>query len=361
MLVFSLFTALELSGQPQGAARDAAIGIAAVAVGCWALSHLAERRRWPQVARAALLGATAVAAGVLIDQAQLAIGLLATVGVIAGSELALPAALAVVVAGLASLGLTTLVTAMPAAYAWSGVTAALLGLLGGVSRANARRHERDVAEQALAEDRFELARERSEVLAERNRVARDIHDVLAHSLGALAVQLEAADALLEQGQAGQAGDLVRRSREMALTGLEEARRAVRALREEGPTSELAAELSALLRREPVGSGAGELRVAGRPRPLPPAASQALYRAAQEALANARKHAPGAPVDVCLEYGQNGTRLVVENGTHQGNGALAASGGGVGLAAMRERLALAGGSLEAGPAQGGGWRVEATVP
>ena len=145
-----------------------------------------------------------------------------------------------------------------------GGTAATLGaLLGGISRRQAQQH-------AEHETRMHLARE--------------LHDVLAHTLGALAVQLEAAEAVNEIGDPEQLAELLRRSRSLVSSGLDEAAEAVRALRDEPvPVAE---RIAALVE----GAGAS-LRVEGRPRPLPPQAGLALYRAAQEAITNAQKHAP----------------------------------------------------------------------
>ena len=133
-------------------------------------------------------------------------------------------------------------------------------------------------------------------LAERNRIGREIHDVLAHSLGALSVQLEAADALLESGPRP------RRGTPAATAGA--------SIRRRGPVRD------ARSRARPAGRAGGSDRTAdrlwqqptapispspGAARPLPSGVALALYRAAQEALSNARKHAPGASVSLCLTF------------------------------------------------------------
>jgi signal transduction histidine kinase len=104
-------------------------------------------------------------------------------------------------------------------------------------------------------------------------------------------------------------------------------------------------------------------VTGAHRRLAPDVELALYRAAQEALSNARKHAPGAGVSVHLDYGSAATALLVENGPCPDSRAaspLGATGGGFGLRGMRERIELLGGQLSAS-AQDSGWTVRATVP
>ena len=201
-------------------------------------------------------------------------------------------------------------------------------------------------------------------LAERGRIAREIHDVLAHSLAALTVQLEAADALLEAG--GEAGvakahNYVQKSRRIAREGLVETRRAIAALREDAPPlPELLYALADAYRGDT--DAEAEVKVEGLPRPLQADAGLTVYRAAQESLTNVRKHAPGAPVRLRLTFGEEEITLTVANGAAtEPTGALADSGGGYGLAGLKERAELIGGSLEAGPhAEPGlttpGWRV-----
>jgi signal transduction histidine kinase len=201
-------------------------------------------------------------------------------------------------------------------------------------------------------------------LAERGRIAREIHDVLAHSLAALTVQLEAADALLEAG--GEAGvlkahDYVQKSRRIAREGLVETRRAIAALREDAPPlPELLYALADAYRGDT--DVEAEVRVEGLPRPLKADAGLTVYRTAQESLTNVRKHAPGAPVKLRLGFGEEEITLTIANGAAtEPPSALADSGGGYGLAGLKERAELIGGSLEAGPycepdLTAPGWRV-----
>jgi len=200
---------------------------------------------------------------------------------------------------------------------------------------------------------------RTQVLGERARIAREIHDILAHTLGSLFVQLDAAEALLcEGGDAGRGRHLVGEARRLAAEGLEETRRAIAAIR--GPVA-LPESLAALTR----GDGQVSQRVSGTPRQLRPDAGLALYRTAQEALANARKHAPGAPVAVTLAFEDETAVLRVTNTVPTGlpdrrPSTLAATGGGYGLYGLKERAELLGGTLSAGPT-GDGWVVELRVP
>ena len=208
------------------------------------------------------------------------------------------------------------------------------------------------AEQLLAEtERANHEQAHAAALAERSRIAREIHDVLAHSLAALTVQLEAADALLEAGGekgVAKAHDYVAKSRRIAREGLIETRRAIAALREDAPP--LPELLHALADAYEGDTGADtEVKISGLPRPLAADAGLTVYRAAQESLTNVRKHAPGAPVRIRLVFGDERVELSVANGAPTAPPtALAESGGGYGLSGLKERAELIGGTLEAGP-------------
>jgi signal transduction histidine kinase len=244
-------------------------------------------------------------------------------------------------------------------------TLLLIAGLGGLSRRQYRVSE--ARARALLEERAQVAG-----LTERSRIARDLHDVLAHSLGGLVVQLEAVDALLEAGRVGDARDRVRGARSLAVTGLDEARRAVNALRE--PEEPLSATVAALAgtHREIGGHvavrGDADRGVLGRDGQV------AVRRAVQELLTNARRHAPGAPTTLDLDW--DGDMLTITASTPAGHLpapagpapagpapagpapasapvgpasgdrslAVPASGGGHGLAGMRERVIEAGGTM-----------------
>jgi signal transduction histidine kinase len=202
-------------------------------------------------------------------------------------------------------------------------------------------------------------RKRAAALAERTRIAREIHDILAHSLGDLAIQLEVADALLtDGGDRTGALDRVRRAHRLAAAGLVETRRAVHALHSDTPP--LPDALAVMVGAYREADSDVSLEVTGSPRPLPAAAGLALVRAAQEALVNAHKHAAGSPVTVLLDYGPEHTLLTVRDGAGDAAAPGDGTSGGLGLAGMRERLRLVGGSLTAGPLAGG-WTVRAEVP
>ena len=209
--------------------------------------------------------------------------------------------------------------------------------------------------------RTESESRRAATLDERTRIAREIHDVLAHALGGLTVQLEATELLLaEHGDVDEALERIRACQRTAREGLQEARRAVAALRSDTPP--LPESLEELLESHREQGARGELVVEGTPRALPPEAALALMRTVQEALTNARRHAPGSSVRVRLSFESERTYVTVANGAPRRSPVAVGAGqtGGYGLTGMRERLELAGGELVAGPA-GNGWSVHAEVP
>ncbi|MCO5970760.1 sensor histidine kinase [Actinoallomurus soli] len=222
----------------------------------------------------------------------------------------------------------------------------LVGLFASLRAARAQEAARRTEQQNL-------------VLAERAHIAREIHDILAHSLSAQLVHLEGARLLIVNGRSEEALDRVERARGLARSGLEETRRALATLRGDiPPTGEVLRELADEHRA--IAEVRCEVTIAGEPRELEPKAGLAIIRTAQEALTNARKHAPGADVAVDLRYLDRWCELEVRDTGGTGPGPLAATGGGYGLVGMRERAELIGGTLEAGP-QEKGFRVLLRVP
>jgi signal transduction histidine kinase len=202
------------------------------------------------------------------------------------------------------------------------------------------------------------AQAQAAALGERQRLAREMHDVLAHSLSGLVLNLEGARLLAARDHGEPAvADAIERAHRLARTGLEEARRAIGMLRDDelpGPhkLATLAAEF------ETDSGTACRFSVTGDERELGTDGGLTLYRVAQEALTNIRKHTRAERVEVGLSYEAAGTRLVVEDfGTHD---AAPGDGTGYGLTGMRERAELLGGTLTAGPTAHG-FRVEVWVP
>ncbi len=253
-----------------------------------------------------------------------------------------------------------------------------VGLLSGFNRRAYRvRAEQNKALLAQAE-RLRAEQRRVAVLDERTRIAREIHDVLAHSLGALGIQIQAARALLTDHQdTDRAVEVLTTAQRIASDGLTETRRAVHALRTDTPP--LADELARMAATHEQRHGSTvTLTVAGGATALPPDQALALVRTAQESLTNAAKHAPHRPVTVDLRYGDQDVTLTLTNPLGRGapppddpprDGAAPAGPGGTGfttvdggygLTGMRERLLLLDGTLTAGPVDGR-WQVTARVP
>ncbi|MCX5386132.1 sensor histidine kinase [Streptomyces sp. NBC_00083] len=239
----------------------------------------------------------------------------------------------------------------------TAVTAAGLGLAGYVLRLDAE--ARGNAQRLLNQERAARAAEaESAALDERARIAREIHDVLAHSLSAQLVHLEAARLLIEREPPGEFREKILErvvaARGMAREGLAETRQALSALR--GEMTPVEDFLHTLIEGAGGGTGLGAgsaVQVTGERRALPAEASGAVRRVVQEALTNVRKHAPGAAVAVRLAYLPDEVALEVrDSGGRKRSGELAVSGSGYGLLGMRERAELLGGTLEAGPNEEG---------
>ncbi|MGW7680087.1 sensor histidine kinase [Kribbella sp. NPDC054772] len=230
---------------------------------------------------------------------------------------------------------------------WTAVLVAF-GLNRRQYEVQARQTEQLLEQTRLAQSEHT----RAAALEERGRIARDLHDVLAHSLGALSVQLEVAEALLEErGDTAGALERVRRSRRLAVQGLAESRNAVAALRADVAPALPEAIAALAEQHEKDHSTPVRLTVTGPVVKLESGVTVAVLGAVREALTNAAKHAPGQAVEMQLTY-QNGVRASVRN-----KGAT--DGEGFGLAGMRERLALVDGTLTAGP-DGDDWFVVAEV-
>lgn len=211
---------------------------------------------------------------------------------------------------------------------------------------------------AESAERAARAEARTAVLTERGRIARDVHDVLAHSLAGINMHLELADALMDTGDLEKVRAAHNKAQHLVRESLKQAQWTVHALRED--SLPLLESLTAMIES----SGHREvLTVTGAARELPAQVTQNVLRIAQEALTNAARHAPGAEIAVELTFDAASTSLAVRNGPATGE-ATAGVGSGMGLIGMRERVALLGGTLTAGPlTEGpdrGGWQVEAVI-
>jgi signal transduction histidine kinase len=225
---------------------------------------------------------------------------------------------------------------------------------------------RELTEKA---EREEHAREEEEARAtasERARVARELHDVLAHNLSVMVIQASAARRVLERDPeaAAEAARLIGRTGREAMTELRHVFGPVR--KEDGHALGSAPGLAHLDRLASRAHRAGlpvELRVEGTPLDLQPGADMAAYRVVQEALTNVLKHARGARATVTVRYEPGDVVLeVLDDGPGPaGSNGAGLDGGGHGLVGMRERVALYGGKLEAGRRPDGGFAVRARLP
>jgi signal transduction histidine kinase len=232
--------------------------------------------------------------------------------------------------------------------------AAAAGLYVGVRRASAVERER-------------LEREQETLLAERTaadervRIARELHDVVAHTLSLIVVQAEVLGTRVENEELR---TTVAQVAELGRAAMGELHRTLDLLRdgesraERGPQPSLG-DLGHLVEQTRKGGVAVEMAVFGRPRPLPAVVELSAFRIVQEALTNVRRHAAASRVEVRLRYGTEALEVSVENdGTDAEH---AESGEGHGLRGMRERATMLGGALSVGPLDEGGYRVTAILP
>jgi signal transduction histidine kinase len=243
-------------------------------------------------------------------------------------------------------------------------TCIVFSLIWTVAFALGRKFEEaDEAKRRAAEaEREREERARTAVTEERARIARELHDVVGHSVSVMTVQASAVRRLLrpEQKREREALLIVERTGREALA---EMRRMVGVLRrpEEGPALAPQPSLEHVERLVEQAREAGlsvELRVEGDPQPLPAGVDLTAYRLVQEGLTNALKHARAERAQVVVCYGDGDLEVTVSD---DGRGAGSGDGGGHGLVGMRERVAVFGGELEAGPRAEGGYRLRAKLP
>ena len=228
-------------------------------------------------------------------------------------------------------------------------------------------HELEERTVELEEARDEVAR--AAVVDERLRIARELHDVVAHSISVMTIQAGAARLLLDEGPE-RAEEPLLRVEETGRETLSEMRRLLGVLRQDEPNGKLEARpslehLDALLAQYREAGLPVELLVEGEERTLPQGLDLAAYRVVQEALTNTLKHAAGATAVVRVAYHRESLELTV---TDTGDGRAPAprpaprwERGGHGLVGMRERAEIYGGRLEAGPGPDGGFVVSARFP
>lgn len=327
----------------------------------FALAFTVVNLRWPRVAAGLLVASsTATACATAAEDDAAAPSLMCLTLFVLSSLVALKASEILTVAAVVTVIATVggYVGGHPTATLVGNALAVLAVLLFGLNR---RQHRVQVRQTEQLLEQTQLAQQavaRGAALEERARIAREIHDIQAHSLSALSLHLQAAaklmarpDLLTDPAMLGRLSSCVDRAATLAKDGLIETRRAVHALR--GDTVALPELLDSL-------ADDAVVRVSGTRRDLVPEATLTLYRTVQEGLTNARKHAPGAAVTVDVSYQEEDVTVTVTNGLPDGDTPLASAGAGYGLTGLRERAELAGGTLTAGPA-GTGWRLSVRIP
>jgi len=337
---------------------------------------IAIRRRWPRVAL--ILATALVLTGVALALASLgsATGLVVSAYTVATwypVRKSLPF-LALVAAAHAAGGILLTaaggsVNGLPTYWGAPGrdIGAMIFATVAsyGVPAAIGILIRRRTAELIARADRLETEREerdRAAAVEERRRIARELHDIAAHDLSAIVVQAGAADRLVERDSAA-ARAILRDIRGQGRDTLTALRQLVGIMREDdgagrAPQPGLA-RLDDLLAVARAAGTEAEITIMGEPRPLPALTDLAGFRVVQEALTNARRHAPGAPVSVRVTHAA-GVRIVVANGASHAPVEIGARPG-HGLAGMRERVRQAGGTLTVGPTADGGWTVDARLP
>jgi signal transduction histidine kinase len=331
---------------------------------------LAWRRRWPL----AVLGFT-MAAGTIqglylssVDDVATIFFVVIVLSYTAGAHLPRHRAwfaLPLMFLGICGVNLGT-ETATTSDYLFPSAVVLIAWLCGRAVRARALLTE-ELHEAAIrAEEAHEADAQRA-MAEERRRIAREMHDVVAHSVSVMVVQAGGARRIIDRDpdRAAQAAAQIEYAGRAALV---EMRRLLGLLHGgEGEAGALApqpslAELDALVERSRAAGLPVEVRVLGERRPVPAGIDLAAYRIVQEALTNTLKHAGAAPTEVHLRWGEDELELeILDRGRLVVPDSRNGSGGGHGLVGMAERVRLYGGELEAGPRPAGGFRVRARLP
>ncbi|MFE6647929.1 sensor histidine kinase [Nocardioides sp. NPDC057772] len=252
--------------------------------------------------------------------------------------------------------------ALSSVHATNGLVTYTAAAFVGIHVATQR--QRTALEREQARATLDAHRRRAEAAArdERTRIARELHDIAAHHLSGIVVQAAALDKLIDRApdSARESAHWIRTQGKATLADL---RQVVGLLRDtepgyDAPVPGLAALPALLEDARRLGTEIVVLRH-DTPPPLPPITDISLYRIAQQALANARQHAPGAPVTLSLAADPDQLLLEVVNGP--GHDRTREAGTGSGLIGMRERAALVGAELDTVPTPDGGWLVAVRVP
>jgi signal transduction histidine kinase len=243
----------------------------------------------------------------------------------------------------------------------TAITSVIFSAIVLIAGAIVRRHRASTETMRTQRD-LAAAEVRAVAAEERARIARELHDVVAHGMSVVALQAVGGRRVLDTdpGQAREAFDTIER---VTKSCLEEMRRLLGIMRADDELIPLTPQptldqVSGLVEQARAAGAEVAVTVSGRPRHVPPGVDLSAYRIVQEALTNARKHAPGARLDLRIAYDDDSVQVeVVDDGPAQAVGPTR----GHGLIGMRERVELFGGTLEAGPRSEGGFAVRARLP
>jgi signal transduction histidine kinase len=226
-----------------------------------------------------------------------------------------------------------------------------------------RRDREELLEQrAAALEREREAQQRAAVVAERSRIARELHDVVAHAISIVVLQARGARRTLADDPAA-ASAALDAIEETATKALVEMRRVVHVLRDEDEAGDLTPapslrQLDAMVDQVREAGVKVDVTIEGEPVDLPAGVDLSAYRIVQEALSNTLRHTGSAAARLVVRYDPHSLGLEIED---HGGGDPPVDPGGLGLLGMQERVALLGGSLDAGPTDDGGYRVSARLP
>jgi signal transduction histidine kinase len=355
IVVLALAAEVEASVDPAQTPRAVTVPAALL----WTLPLLL-RRRFPlgaPMAVFAVLTAESLVPGDAVTRSPVSGSVVLATFALVGTHAELRFAVVGAVCGYAALATIILVERPRLADTWPLVaTAAVASAIGWALSERSRRTAN------LEERAKQLERAHAEAVAgERATIARELHDVVAHSIGVMKIQTGAARLLLEEDPA-RAREALLAVEETGRQALGEMRRLLGILRGNEQEDRLTPQpgisnLNALVEQVRTAGLPVEIMVDGEPRALPPGVDLAAYRVVQEALTNAIKHAPAAQAEVVIRYRDAAVDVAVtDNGQTKPNGRV-----GHGLIGMRERVALYGGEFYAGPRNEGGFVVRATLP
>ena len=359
---FVVTTAFQIHPAPGAHGQHLGVTIALIGIVAGTIGMLRVTEAPPAVLMS-LLSVIALGSAALVGLQPSGPGFLGMFPAVSAAALRLPVRLSATIAAIAVVALAV-GWALGGRHPVSGVILNELGVIAFylVSRfARRLRESNDEAERLIEElEGSRAAQAQAAALGERQRLAREMHDVLAHSLSGLVLNLEGARLLAERGGGDpNVAEAIERAHRLARSGLEEARRAIGMLRDDDlPEPERLADLAADFARD---SGvACTFAVSGDKRDLDTDGRLTVYRVTQEALTNVRKHACAKRVEVHLAYDPAGTRLTIEDFELTGHPPSPGDGSGYGLTGMRERAELLGGVLTTGPTDQG-FKVDLWVP